>query len=103
LDTDLLVLGVIVVDADEVATEVMFAREGTTARTVRANEWLEAVRIMSSHVGLQIVSSGEGSRARRALVFAAGVAMAIGRHVPVVTHRESESGNWMRDRDGGNG
>lgn len=55
-------------NADEMAAQIMLPRERSSTRSVRACEWLGAVRIMCSHVSFQIVSACESSRATGATV-----------------------------------
>lgn len=51
--------GLVTVDAHQVAAEIMFATERAPARAMRADMGLQAVGIMSGHVGLQVVGPGE--------------------------------------------
>jgi len=71
LSANLGILRILVVDADEVAAEIMLPRERSTTCRVRASEWLGPIWVMSGDVGLQIVGPGEGSWAIRAVIFAA--------------------------------
>jgi len=76
-------------DADEVTTKVVLARERPSAGLVRATEWLRAVRIVRRHVGFEIVGSGEGTWAGRALILATAVAVCLAtrrRSAPSVAH-----------------
>lgn len=55
------------------ATQVVLARERTAASRVVANVGLGAVRVVGSHMGLEVELPSKGTRALRALVLAAGV------------------------------
>ena len=55
-----LAAGLVAVDADEVAAEVVLAAERAAAAAVGADVGLEAVRVVRRHVRLQVVCTGKG-------------------------------------------
>lgn len=59
---------IVTVNADEVASKIVFTRERPSASAVGANVRLQAVGVVSGLVGLQVVSTSERSGAVRTLV-----------------------------------
>jgi len=63
----------VLVNRDQVATKVVFAREGTTAARVFAYVGLDPIGIVSGEMCLQVESTSEGSWAIGALILLARV------------------------------
>jgi len=64
-------------NAHEMSTQVMLAAERSAARRVWADMGFKTVGIVSGHMGLQIISAGESSRARVAFVFFARILLRV--------------------------
>jgi len=93
-----LLLGVIMMNADQMTTEVMLAREGPSTGLVWACEWLGAMRVMRRHVGLQVVCPSESSRTVGALILATAVANSV-LSGSVFAHVNRDSWNWESQTD----
>ena len=50
-------------DTDDVAPEIVLATKGASTSAVRTHVWLQTVRIMGSHMCLEIVGPCEGCKA----------------------------------------
>jgi hypothetical protein len=63
----------ITMNADEMTTQIVLPTERTTTRSLRANVRLQTIRIMSSHMCLQVICPSKSSWTSRAAIFLSGV------------------------------